>query len=82
MKKGVWIFIIFIIFCFSTCRKDGEVIDNTKYEPCIEIPPAPVGFGYNFILDTLRPSYEAPSFNPNNANEIVFRKRIFPLRKK
>lgn len=71
MRNSSWIYFFLISLFCTTCRKDNEITGISISEPCVEIPPAPVGFGYNFILDTLKPHYEAPHFNPSNPNEIV-----------
>lgn len=69
MKKQISILILVFVL-LTTCKKDSEIKNSN--ESCTEIPNAPVGLGYQYILDTLKPSYEAPYYNPNNPDEIVF----------
>lgn len=79
--KNIHLNIFIILLCFANCRTDSPITPNSN---CVTIPDAPIGFGYNFIIDTIKPSYEAPYFNPNNPDEIVllindYNKSVFGL---
>lgn len=60
--------LMFIILFLHSCKKDEPEI---SFVDCTPIPPyTDVGFGYNYIIDTIY--YTCPSFNPNNPEEFVY----------
>lgn len=64
------IVLIFLIAILVTCcKKDVEVYPKIE-DGCIDFPPSSSPFGYDYQYPEI--TYNAPCFNPNNPNEIIF----------
>lgn len=69
-------FLIFASLCLLfACNKDTAIVYDTcpmVVETCISIPPYKgPGTGFRYVMSDSF-SYDKPSINPNNPNEIVF----------
>jgi hypothetical protein len=63
------VFIFFAAILFTHCKKDVEIYPKIE-DGCIDFPPSPSLLGYQYQQPEI--TYNAPSFNPINPNEIIF----------
>lgn len=63
------VFFFFAVMLFTHCKKDIEVYPRLE-DGCIDFPPSSNLLGYQYQQPEI--TYNAPCFNPNNSNEIIF----------
>lgn len=66
-----WQIVLFFFFTmlFTHCKKDAA-IHPTVEDECVNFPPSSSPLGYQYQQPEI--TYNAPCFNPNNPNEIIF----------
>ncbi|MCE9539116.1 MAG: hypothetical protein K8R85_07850 [Bacteroidetes bacterium] len=60
---------LLLLFWIAGCKKDPQIFPDGSV--CEDFPMAPAGVGYQYQIRNPTLNRHAPSFNPNNSNEIA-----------